>query len=114
VDAVVDLVGGETQARSFATLKRGGHLISAVSPPDPASAAKFGVTAELFLVEVTTERLSRIAALLDEGILRTTVGAVLPLADARTSHEMLEGVRPLPRGKIVLRLCPGFEPPRPR
>jgi NADPH:quinone reductase-like Zn-dependent oxidoreductase len=95
-------------------LKRGGHLISAVSPPDPASAAKFGVTAEFFLVEVTTERLSRIAALLDEGILRTTVGAVLPLADARTSHEMLEGVRPLPRGKIVLRLCPGVEPPRPR
>ena len=33
VDAVIDLVGGEVQARSFAVPKRGGALISAVSPP---------------------------------------------------------------------------------
>ena len=104
VDAVIDLVGGDTQRRSFATLKRGGHLISAVAPPDQALAAEFGVSAEFFLVEVTTERLTRIAALLDSGALRLIVGAVLALADARTSHEMLEGVRPHPRGKIVLRI----------
>ena len=31
VDAVIDLVGGETQKRSFQVLRRGGKLISAVS-----------------------------------------------------------------------------------
>ena len=33
-DAVIDLVGGETQERSFQVLRRGGKLISAVSDPD--------------------------------------------------------------------------------
>jgi NADPH:quinone reductase-like Zn-dependent oxidoreductase len=54
------------------------------------------------LVEVTTERLRRIAELIDRGELRTRVGAVLPLANAREVHMMLEGRRPLPRGKIIL------------
>jgi len=30
------------------------------------------------------------------------VGTILPLADARVAHEMLEGIRPRSRGKIVL------------
>jgi hypothetical protein len=34
---------------------------------------------------------------------RLHVGAVLPLADAREAHFMLERVRPQPKGKIVLR-----------
>ena len=33
-----------------------------------------------------------------------SVAAVLPLAAARTAHAMLEGTRPHPRGKIVLRI----------
>jgi len=33
-DAVIDLIGGETQERSLQVLRRGGKLISAVSPPD--------------------------------------------------------------------------------
>jgi NADPH:quinone reductase-like Zn-dependent oxidoreductase len=39
---------------------------------------------------------------IDAGELRTNVGTVLPFTDARTAHEMLEGSRPHPRGKIVL------------
>jgi NADPH:quinone reductase-like Zn-dependent oxidoreductase len=33
-DAVLDLVGGDTQARSFRVLRQGGVLVSAVSQPD--------------------------------------------------------------------------------
>jgi NADPH:quinone reductase-like Zn-dependent oxidoreductase len=103
-DAVIDLVGGETQTRSFAVLKPGGMLVSAVSPLDQSLAARHGVKARFFLVDVTTERLIRIGGMLQRGILRTDVGAVLPLAAARTAHAMLEGTRPHPRGKIVLRI----------
>ena len=39
-DAVIDLVGGETQKRSFQVLRRGGKLISAVSRPDQDLATK--------------------------------------------------------------------------
>ncbi len=105
VDAVIDLVGGEVQARSFAVLKPGGALISAVSPPDEAVATAHGVRAAFFLVNVTTDCLARIAAMIGNGALTTTVGAVLPLAAARVAHAMLEGARPRPRGKIVLRVA---------
>jgi NADPH:quinone reductase-like Zn-dependent oxidoreductase len=101
-DAVLDLVGGDTQTRSFQVLRPGGKLISAVSQPDQDRAKQHGVNAGFFLVEVTTERLRRIAELIDCGELKTRVGAVLPLVDARVAHMMLEGRRPPPKGKIVL------------
>ena len=104
VDVVIDLVGGETQARSFAVLKPGGMLVSAVSQPDQALAERHGVKASFFLVEVTTLHLTRIAEMIDAGELRVNVGQIMPFTEARTAHEMLEGIRPHPRGKIVLGL----------
>ena len=101
-DAVIDLVGGETQDRSFQVLRRGGKLISAVSRPDQDLAKRYGVEATFFLVDVTSQYLTKIARFIDGGKLRTNVGAVLPLADAREAHLMLERVRPHPKGKIVL------------
>ncbi|MDR3486236.1 MAG: NADP-dependent oxidoreductase, partial [Bradyrhizobium sp.] len=104
LDAVIDLVGGETQLRSFAVVKTGGALVSTVSPTDQERAKAYGVRALFFLVDVTTERLERIAAAIDANRLTPSVGVVLPLAAARTAHEMLEGIRPHPRGKIILRV----------
>jgi NADPH:quinone reductase-like Zn-dependent oxidoreductase len=104
VDAVIDLVGGETQARSFVVLKCGGILVSTVSQPDVNAAKRHGTRGLFFLVDVNTASLARIAEMIDSGLLKTNVGAVLPLADARVAHEMIEGVRPHPRGKIVLRV----------
>jgi NADPH:quinone reductase-like Zn-dependent oxidoreductase len=106
VDAVFDLVGGETQQRSFAVLRRGGKLISAVSQPDQDLAKSHGVDATFFLVNVTTRDLTEIAGLIDSGDLRTRVGNVMPLADAREAHLMLEGMRPASKGKIVLAVSP--------
>ena len=102
VDAVLDLVGGETQQRSFKVLRRGGKLISAVSPPDKDLAKSHGVEAAFFLVKVTSRYLTEIAHLIDGGELRTRIGMVLPLAEAREAHFILEGRRPPPKGKIVL------------
>jgi NADPH:quinone reductase-like Zn-dependent oxidoreductase len=102
VDAVLDLVGGETQTRSFQVLRHGGKLISAVSQPDQDLARSHGVDATFFLVKVTSQYLRAIAELIDSGKLRTRVGTVIPLADAREAHLMLEGIRRPPKGKIVL------------
>ena len=101
-DAVIDLVGGDTQARSFQVLRRGGRLVSTVSAPAQDRAHSHGVEALFFFVNVTTQYLAQIAALIDGGELRTQVGAVLPIADAREAHFMLEGTRPHQNGKIVL------------
>jgi len=102
VDAVLDLVGGETQERSFQILRRGGKLVSAVSQPNQDVAKSHGVEASFFLVKVTSQQLTEIAGLIDAGELRTHVGTVLPLADAREAHFILEGRRARRNGKIVL------------
>jgi NADPH:quinone reductase-like Zn-dependent oxidoreductase len=102
VDAVFDLVGGDTQRRSFQVLRQGGKLISAVSQPDQDLAKSHGVDAAFFLVNVTTRHLTEIAGLIDSGELRTRVGTAIPLADAHEAHLMLDGIRSVPKGKIVL------------
>jgi NADPH:quinone reductase-like Zn-dependent oxidoreductase len=102
VDAVIDTVGGDTQQRSFRVLKPGGILVSAVSTPDAQEAERRAVRSTFLLVNVTTNALTRIAALFETRELVPRIGAVLPLADAREAHEILDGKRPRPQGKIVL------------
>jgi NADPH:quinone reductase-like Zn-dependent oxidoreductase len=102
VDAVIDTVGGDVQTRSFAVLKRGGNLVSSVAKPNAELASRCGVSASFILVDVTTDALTQVAQLVDAGRLKTRLGAVLPLADARRAHEMLDGKSPRPPGKIVL------------
>jgi NADPH:quinone reductase-like Zn-dependent oxidoreductase len=101
VDVVIDLVGSDTLDRSFATVKPGGKVVSAVTQPDAGRAAEAGVSANFMLVEVKTEALLEIADLFAKGVLRTRIGNVLPLSQARMAHQMLEGREHLP-GKIVL------------
>jgi NADPH:quinone reductase-like Zn-dependent oxidoreductase len=102
VDVVIDTVGGEMQKRSFAVLRPGGVLVSAVSQPDASEAASRGVSAMFILVNVNSTALGKIATMFEAGELEANIGTVLPLAEARTAHEMLEGMRSRPRGKIVL------------
>lgn len=108
VDAVLDMVGGDTQRRSLAVIKPGGILVSVVSPVPSAEAA--GVRSAFFLVDVTTERLDMLTELFDSGELVPAVGTVLPLDEVRRAHEMLGGLAHA-RGKIVLRM-PGFSETR--
>jgi len=103
VDVVLDTVGGETQPRSLRVLKRGGILVSVVSPVPEALPERYGVRAAYFIVDITTARLDKISELFDAGKLVTAVGTVLPLEEASVAHEMLGGA-PHKRGKIVLRV----------
>jgi len=107
VDVVLDTVGGETQDRSFSVLKRGGVLVSAVAEPDQQKAVRHGIRAFFIFVDVSSERLEQLATLIEAGELTTSVGDVLPLAEARTAHEMLAG-KQHKRGKIVLRVDRSF------
>ena len=105
VDIVLDTVGGDTCVRSIGVLKPGGILVSVVSSPMPEDiAAKAGVRAVYFIVDVTTDRLNTIAELFDSKKLVPQVGTVLPLADAQVAHQMLAGA-PHGRGKIVLNVA---------
>ncbi|MDB5827573.1 MAG: Alcohol dehydrogenase zinc-binding domain protein [Variovorax sp.] len=102
VDVVIDTVGGELQSRAMLSLGEGGVLVSAVSEPDAGLARSVGARGVFFIVDVTAACLARLAAMIDAGDLETYGGAVLPLREARVAHEMLDGLRARPPGKIVL------------
>jgi NADPH:quinone reductase-like Zn-dependent oxidoreductase len=101
VDAVIDTIGGDAAARSLNVLRPGGILVSAVSEPDGELARRHGLRAEFMLVAVTSAELAQLADLIQDGKLRTRVGEILPLSDARVAHEMLAGRKHRP-GKVVL------------
>lgn len=101
VDLVLDLVGEPALDKSYALMRPGGIIVSAVTQPDQERAAQHKVKAAFMLVAVNTEVLERLADLLDAGKLRTRVGEELPLSEARAAHEMLDGRAHKP-GKIVL------------
>jgi NADPH:quinone reductase-like Zn-dependent oxidoreductase len=60
------------------------------------------VRGTFFVVKATTHGLRQIADLVDRGALLARVGTVLPLSDAQLAHQMLDGIKPYVRGKIVL------------
>ncbi len=100
VDVVLDTVGGDTQARSFTVLKRGGRLVSLVGPPSATLAAQHGVEARGILVHPSRVQLEAIARLFDDRQLVAAETTVLPLADVRVAHERIASRHT--RGKIVL------------
>ena len=103
VDVVLDTVGGETQQRSWGVLRRGGILISIVSPVAAEKAASLGLRGAFFIVEPNRAQLIQLGHLIDKGTLRVVVGAVLPLARAREAFEQgSAGHKP---GKIVLQVA---------
>jgi NADPH:quinone reductase-like Zn-dependent oxidoreductase len=100
VDVVLDTVGGETQERSFGVLKEQGRLISIVGEPSQSLAAANNVRAQLLVARPDGGLLGRICKMLDIGEVAPTVEVVLPLAEARRAHELIESGHT--RGKIVL------------
>jgi NADPH:quinone reductase-like Zn-dependent oxidoreductase len=100
VDAVLDTVGGETVQRCAGAVKAGGRLVSVVSTEPPQRA---GMQSVFFYAEVTSERLRTVTDLFETRKITPRVGSVLPLAEARSAHQMLAGA-PHKSGKIVLQL----------
>ncbi len=96
---VLDLVGGDTQDRSWAVLKVGGVLVSPVSPPDAGRAAEVGATGKHFATRSDGVQLAEIAALFDAGDLTIDV-EVLPLSRAEGALRKSWGRHT--RGKLVL------------
>jgi len=103
VDLVLDLVGGDTQQRSFVVLKEGGRLISATQPVSPEESAKHRVSGEMMRLAPSADVLGRIARMLDEGTIRTDVASVYALEDAAQAWKDIAGARA--HGKIVLRVA---------
>jgi len=119
VDVVFDLVGGDTQKRSFLALKEGGYLVSAVQPVSQEEAATHRVSGMMMRLAPSGDVLGRIGRLLEEGTIRPDIATVFALQDAAQAWKDIAGKLPgvhgmsprgpgaarMSHGKIVLRVA---------
>jgi NADPH:quinone reductase-like Zn-dependent oxidoreductase len=105
VDLVLDLIGGETQERSWSVLKKGGVLLSLVQPPSVEKAKALGVRAAFVAGHPSGSQLAEIAKLIDSGELKLTIDRILPLSEVHRAHQLSQTGHA--RGKIVLRVMNG-------
>jgi NADPH:quinone reductase-like Zn-dependent oxidoreductase len=120
VDVVFDLIGGDTQKRSFDVLKEGGYLVSAIQPVSQEESARHSVTGAMMRLAPSGEVLGKIARLLEEGTIRPDVATVYALQDVAQASKDIAGnlpgvhgispsepgaARRRAHGKIVLRVA---------
>jgi NADPH:quinone reductase-like Zn-dependent oxidoreductase len=102
VDVVLDPLGGDTQARSWEVLKRGGMLITLIGEIDEEAARRAGVRAVDFGMEYDVEDLEQIAALVESGAIQPHISKVLPLDQAKQAMDLNQQGKS--HGKIVLEI----------
>lgn len=101
VDLVFDAVGGTTVEQSLRVLRPGGALVSITAPPPHHLVQQRGVRSTFFLAQITRAVLETAARLIDDGLLRVTLGASFPLREAWRAHALSQHGHG--RGRIVLR-----------
>ncbi|MCJ8013763.1 NADP-dependent oxidoreductase [Paenibacillus sp. KQZ6P-2] len=102
VDLVVDSVGGDTENRSWAVLKKGGILVSLTQPPSQEIAQKHGITAKFNTKFPTKANLQTIAQLIADGTIKAEIDSIFPLSQTNKAHEKSEAKHG--RGRILLRI----------
>ena len=102
VDAVVDLVGGETLARSYSVVNKGGVLASTVGPIDQSAASRAGIRALLVMMKRSASDLAELARLVQEGVVKPRLALTLDLSQARQAQELSETGKA--QGKVILKV----------
>jgi len=102
VDAVLDLVGGETAARSVAVVKKGGVLVSTVRAANEQMAAQAGIRAVNMVQKPNAADLADLAAFVERGDVKPRIGGVFPLDQARAAQDASQQHRA--KGKILLKV----------
>ena len=107
VDVVLNAVRGDTLARSYGVVKKGGIIVSITGQPDPAELEKHGIRGIGFSAYPDAKVLEELAKLIDAGKITPIVSAVMPLVDIVKAHQQIASRHT--RGKIVLKIA---EPPK--
>lgn len=102
IDVVFDTVGGETQRRSFATLRKGGVLVSIVSPPPEDLAKEYGVRGMARFGSTNPLTFRNAQHLVEAEIIRPAIRKVFRLEEAGAAEEL--GQSGHGRGKVVLQV----------
>ena len=99
-DLVIDTIGGETLARSFKVLKKGGKMVSIKSQDNDNLAQKYNVHFEWFFMSPDGKMLSELAGLISQGAIKTVIDSVFRMDQAAEAFDLLATGRA--KGKIVI------------
>jgi NADPH:quinone reductase-like Zn-dependent oxidoreductase len=102
VDIVVDGVGGDTLARSYPIVKKGGFLVSLVARIDQAQLDKYGIRGASLEAQNNADELAQIGKLIDEKKIKVILSDTFPLAEAAKAEAKADTGHA--RGKIVLKV----------
>jgi NADPH2:quinone reductase len=106
VNVVFDTIGGDTLARSPLVLADAGRVVSIVDIAQPQNMIEaWGKNAAYHFVFTRQNRgkLDALTNLVERGLIRPVIGAVLPLASVGEAHELLEaGSSRGLRGKVAI------------
>ena len=100
IDLVYDLIGADTQERSWSVLRKGGVLVSTVQEPSQEKAAAIGVRATRYTAASDAGQLREIDALIQSGRVRVQVARRFAYGDAKAALQALEQGHA--SGKLVL------------
>ena len=100
IDLVYDLIGGDTQERSWAVLKKGGTLVSTVQEPAKEKADAIDVRAMRYMAEPDASQLREIDELIQSGKVRPLVARTFAYGDAKEALRGLEAGHG--SGKVVV------------
>jgi NADPH:quinone reductase-like Zn-dependent oxidoreductase len=103
VDVVLNAVRGDSLARSYGVVKKGGIIVSITGPPDPAELEKHGIRGTSFSAHPDAKILEDLATLIDREKIIPVVSVVLPLAEVAKAQEQIASQHT--RGKIVLKVA---------
>jgi NADPH:quinone reductase-like Zn-dependent oxidoreductase len=104
VDVVLDSFAGETRARSWTTLKKGGILVSILGPaPIQDDADRHGVRQALIWAHWDAGQFAEISQLVVDGRVKPHIETILPLAETATAHELNAAGHV--RGKVVIQIA---------
>lgn len=103
VDAVLDLIGGETAERSFAIVKKGGVLVSTVGAANAEHASRAGIRAVNMVMKRSAADLSELAGLVERGEVKPRMGETFRLDQAREAQDASQHGRA--KGKVLLKIA---------
>ncbi|USN96158.1 MAG: NADP-dependent oxidoreductase [Candidatus Nomurabacteria bacterium] len=99
-DSLLNNVRSNDNDKLLRTLKKGGVAVSLVGPFDEDLAKKLGVATSAQMTHINNESLTKLAQLIDQGVVHATIDRTLSLNQIKDAYDALanESIR----GKIVI------------
>jgi NADPH:quinone reductase-like Zn-dependent oxidoreductase len=101
VDVVLVAVRGDTLARSYGVVKKGGMIVSITGMPSQAECEKRGIRGSSLMAHPDAKVLEEFTKLIEAKKMTPIVSQIFPLAEAAKAHQQIETAHT--RGKIVLK-----------